>query len=78
MNIILIIIGIITSSLGLFFLITYLNLFSIGYNFLEYIQYIIKRVEIWLIPIGIFLIILGIERLNKHGILSRTKSEFKK
>lgn len=76
MDLFLILIGIIFTSIGLFFLIIYLNLFSLGYNFLEFFQYIIGRYEIWLILIGLILILIGLERSKKSELLLRHKTKF--
>ena len=42
--------------IGCLYIISYLNLLSFGYNFLEYVKYIIVRPECFIAPIG-FLII---------------------
>ena len=36
--------------------IAYLNLLTIGYSFIEYLQFMIKRVECLLLPFGIMII----------------------
>ena len=46
--------------ISLIFIISYLNLLSIGYNFLEYVNFIIRRLECLYLFIGIFLMIIGI------------------
>lgn len=46
--------------LGLSTLILYINLFSFGYNFKEYINYIIKLPELYYFIIGFFLVNLSI------------------
>ena len=46
--------------LGLSTLILYINLFSFGYNFKEYINYIIKLPELYYFTIGFFLVNLSI------------------
>lgn len=46
--------------LGLSTLILYINLFSFGYNFKEYIEYIIKLPELYYFIIGFFLVNLSI------------------
>lgn len=47
-RILLYIIGVIFTSLGLFFIIIYLNLLTIGYSFIEFVHFISRRVEVWL------------------------------
>ena len=46
--------------LGLSTLILYINLFSFGYNFKEYINYIIKLPELYYFLIGFFLVNVSI------------------
>lgn len=46
--------------LGLSTLILYINLFSFGYNFKEYISYIVKLPELYYLIIGFFLVNLSI------------------
>ena len=76
MNLILIFGGIILTSIGLFFLILYLNLLTMGYNFWSFFQYIISIFEIWLIIIGVILIVIGMKGQNKNELLLRHKSKF--
>lgn len=46
--------------IGLIYIISYLNLLELGYNFLEYVNFIIRRIECIYLIIGIILIILSI------------------
>ena len=46
--------------IGCIYIISYLNLLTIGYNFLEYVNFIIRRLECHMFLIGIFLIFLSI------------------
>lgn len=46
--------------IGFIYIISYLNLISIGYNFSEYVNFIIKRVECYYSIIGIIIIISDI------------------
>ncbi len=48
------------SLIGFIYIISYLNLLTIGYNFYEYVNFIIRRVECMYAPIGIIMIILTI------------------
>ena len=43
------------TTIGLMYIIVYLNLINIGYNFLEYVNFIIRRIECWNTIIGILL-----------------------
>ena len=51
--------------IGCSFIILYLNLTTIGYNFLEYVNFIIRRFECLSLIIGILLIYLSIYRRKK-------------
>ena len=57
----LIILGIILASIGLTFIILYLNLLVINYSFLEYLIYIITHFSSNIFFIGILLIYLGLK-----------------
>ena len=59
-------IGIILSSIGFTYIISYLNLLSIGYNFLEYVHFTIRKIECLLCPIGLLIIFYAaLERRKK-------------
>ena len=60
MRIIFFLIGFGLSIIGLVYIISYLNLISLGYNFLEYVHFIIGRVECLYAIIGILIIFLSI------------------
>ena len=70
-RILLYILGVIFTSLGLFFIIIYLNLLTIGYSFIEFVHFISRRVEVWLFLIGIILIAVSLERWIKNELLLR-------
>ena len=44
--------------IGSVYIIAYLNLLSIGYNFLEYVKVISSKIECLFMPIGIVLMII--------------------
>ena len=67
-RILLFLIGFGLTTIGFMYIIVYLNLISIGYNFLEYGEFIIKRVECLNAPIGILLMILSISIGGKHEL----------
>ena len=46
--------------IGLVYVISYLNLLSIGYNFFEYVNFIFRRIECLYTIIGFILILLSI------------------
>lgn len=58
---ILFLIGFGLTVIGFVYIISYLNLLTLGYNFLEYVKFIISRIECWNAVIGIILmsIIIG-------------------
>ena len=46
--------------IGCIFIISYLNLLTIGYNFLEYVNFISRQLECLYFILGIFLMLLTI------------------
>ena len=44
--------------LGFIFLIMYMNIMPFGYNFLDYVNFIIRRIECYYVVIGLIIIIL--------------------
>ena len=52
------ILGFILTVIGILYIISYLNLLTIGYNFLEYIHFIIRRIECLYAVIGIIIILI--------------------
>ncbi len=69
------ILGIIFTSIGIFFTIIYLNLLTNGYTFMEFVKFIIRKVEFWFIPLGLILIIISLERWLKNELLLRRNSK---
>lgn len=45
---------------GFTYIILYLNLLAVGYNFLEYVNFIFSRVECYFVLIGLIILILSI------------------
>lgn len=70
------IMGFVFSTLGLFFIILYLNLFTIGYSFLEFVYFIIRSIYCDLFFIGLILIYFSLERDGKVELLLRRFSKF--
>lgn len=58
-------------SISLFLCIIYLNLFTLGYTFLEYVNFIIRVPYFYFLPLGIILIIYRLERKKIHELLLR-------
>lgn len=48
------------SIIGFTFIITYLNLLTLGYNFFEYVNFIIRRMECLIGPGGLIITFLSI------------------
>lgn len=59
-------VGIYLCSLSLAFIIIYLNLFNQGYNFLEYVNFIIRRPVVLGGLLGTFLIIISIHKRKER------------
>lgn len=56
--------------IGSFYIICYLNLLNIGYNFYEYVNFISRKIECLFMPIGIVIMIIciNIPRGGKNDI----------
>ena len=61
-KIILLGIGILFLAISLFFMILYLNLFTLGYSFFDYVHFINSRIECLIFYIGIVLVIVGLKK----------------
>lgn len=61
-KIILLGLGILFLSISLFFMILYLNLFTLGYSFFDYVHFINSRIECLIFYVGIILIIIGLKK----------------
>lgn len=48
------------STVGFMFIISYLNIMTIGYNFKEYVNFIIRRPECLIGPTGLLITFLSI------------------
>lgn len=70
-KLILYLLGVIFTSVGIFFTIIYLNLLTMGYSFWEFGKFISSKIEFWFIIIGIILIGLSLERWIKNELLLR-------
>ena len=55
---------------GFIYIILYLNLISIGYNFLYYVNFIIRRFECYFVVIGLLIMNLALylKGDNKYGL----------
>lgn len=54
--------------IGLVYVILYLNLFSFGYNFLDYVNFIIRRIECLYTFIGIILMLISFNIGGKNEL----------
>ena len=54
------------TTIGLIYIICYLNLLTIGYNFLEYVNFIIRRPVVLGGLLGTFLIIISIHKRKER------------
>lgn len=59
-RIFLFLIGFGLTTIGCVYIICYLNLFSIGYNFFQYVNFIIRRIECLNAIIGIIIMSLSL------------------
>lgn len=64
-KIFLLFLGIILISYSLFFMIVYLNLLNIGYSLIDYLFFIVRRVECLIFIVGVFFIFI-VMRKEKH------------
>ena len=53
---------------GSVYIISYLNLLSIGYNFLEYVHYILRRIECINALMGIIIMFFALYKGEKNDI----------
>jgi len=51
--------------IGSLYIIMYLNLITIGYNFLEYVNFIIRRFECWYLFAGVLIMFLSLPKEDK-------------
>ena len=75
-KVILFILGVFLCSFGLLFDLLYLNLLSMGYSFLEYVKFIISRVECNSLPIGIIILLFLLGGKNIYEKILRFKRKF--
>ncbi len=62
LRILLYIVGVYLISISILFMIIYLNLFIMGYTFINYVYFIIRRVEVLSIIPGIILVTLSFRK----------------
>lgn len=60
--------GFILSSISLTFIILYLNIINLGYTFLDFLNFIIRKWELYLLFIGIILMIIAFRKDRKNDI----------
>ena len=74
--VIFLLLGIILCSIGCFFLIIYLNLFTIGYSLSDFVYFIIRSPYMYSLPLGVIFIIWGLERKKINEFLLRHRVRF--
>mgnify|MGYP005777409333 CR=1 FL=1 len=62
--------------IGCIYIIIYLNLTTIGYNFLDYVKFIIRRPECLISIIGLILMYFSISREDNNELHIRYFSKF--
>ncbi len=77
-NMLIVSIGMLFCSIGLFFIFLYTNLLTIGYSFFDFVQFISTRFECILFVIGLIMIIVSIEKRRKNVLLLRRSFEFQR
>lgn len=56
------------TTIGLVYLILYINLFSFGYNFFDYVNFIIRRIECLNTILGLILMIISLNIGGKNEL----------
>ncbi|MBR1377086.1 MAG: hypothetical protein IJ565_04680 [Bacilli bacterium] len=64
-NFFFILIGFILSLVGSTYAIGYLNLLSMGYNLVEYVNFICRRIECWYLVVGLTIMVIAIYMSGK-------------
>ena len=59
LKIFLFLIGFGLTTIGCVYIICYLNLISLGYNFFDYVNFIIRRIECWNSILGIIIMFIS-------------------
>ncbi len=54
--------------IGFFYIISYLNILTLGYNFNFYVNFIIRRIECWYSIIGIIIMLIMIFEGDKNEL----------
>ncbi|MBR1413935.1 MAG: hypothetical protein IJ574_04645 [Bacilli bacterium] len=64
-NIFLLLLGTFFMMIGVFYIIIYLNVLTMGYSFLEFVKFIIMKAECLCLVVGIIVNVKTIERMVK-------------
>jgi len=64
------------SVVGSLYIIMYLNLTTIGYNFLEYVYFISRRIECWNLVVGLVIILFSLPKEDKNELPLRYSIKF--
>lgn len=76
MNLLILVLGIVLSSVGLMFIFLYLNLLTLGYSFFEFVHFISTRFECLLFFLGLILIFFSMKGWIKSVLLLRHSIKF--
>lgn len=76
LRVFILILGILSCSVGLMFWILYLNLLTLGYSFLNLVHFIISRGECMLFFLGILLIVVSWKGADICELLLRYRTKF--
>jgi hypothetical protein len=68
-RVILFLLGYALTLIGLIYIISYLNIISLGYNFIFYVNFIIRRIECIYFIIGLIMMTLSIYLPGGHDEL---------
>ncbi len=69
MRIVIFLVGFGLSIIGFIYIIAYLNYLSIGYSFINYLMFIVTRIECLLAPIGLVLVSTAIFMKGNNHVL---------
>ena len=53
---------------GCVYIILYINLITIGYNFSEYVNFIIRRPECWNLILGVIILLFSLPKEDKNEL----------
>lgn len=63
-------------SFNIFLIILYSNMLAIGYNFFNFLLFIIKKPCFYGLLFGLFILLRAVGRMGKYVLLFRRKAKF--